>query len=123
MGPLNIPGIPPNFRKYFISFVDTITWYAYVSALGQRSQAASTIQQFFDSIEKALGEPPRWLISDNASEYTSAVVTQTLGDMNVLHIPAIPHNSEEDGIAKRFNKTAMNAVHAALIYAKMSWSY
>lgn len=72
------------------------------------------------SAETAMGEPPRWLINDNAGEYTSEVVQEMLGDMNITHIPEIPHNSDENWIAKRFNKTVMNAVQATVISVNMN---
>lgn len=96
MGPLTIPGMSPGFQKYFISFVDETTRYApYVADMEQRTKAANTIQKLIDSVEKALGEPPRWLISDKTGKYTSEVVSQMLSGMNVRHIPDIPSNSEE----------------------------
>lgn len=61
-----------------------------------------------------------WLISDNAGEYMSSVVINMLGVMDVNHVPIVPHISEENGFAERFNGTIMNAVRAALHTTQMS---
>lgn len=46
-----------------------------------------------------------------------------LGGMGIKHIPAILFNSEQNGIAERFNRKVMNAVRAALRTTVMSWEY
>lgn len=69
---------------------------------------------FLSHIQKATVQAPRWLVTDNAGEYMSDIVSGTLADLNIEHISAIPYKSEENGIAERFNRTAMNAVRAAL---------
>lgn len=53
----------------------------------------------------------------------SQVVESILGDMDVQHVPIVPKNQEENGIAETYNGKIMNAVRAALSTAKMSWSY
>lgn len=123
MGPLNIPTMSTQFGKYFISFIDAHSRYLYVQPFGRRYETAGIIQTYLTKVENAFRRTPQWLISDNVCDYMSTIVEEILGDMEVTHIPVIPYNSEENVIAERFNRTIMNAVHAALLTAVMSWEY
>lgn len=57
----------------------------------------------------------------NTGEYTSTVLLKMLGDMEVTDVPIVPYNSEENGMAERFNQTVMKAVRAAPRTTQMSW--
>lgn len=72
---------------------------------------------------KNFGTKPEWLISDNAWEYMLFIAVNILGDKEITHVPIVPHNSEENGIAERFNGTIMNTVRAALHTTKISWEF
>lgn len=123
MGPINIRNIPQHFKHYFISFIEVSTRYAYVQPLHSRAETAKVINSYLNKIQPSFRRKPEWLISDNAGEYTSKVLTGMVGDMDISHVPTIPYNSEENGITERFNRTIMNAVRAALITAGMKWEY
>lgn len=115
MVPLKILGLPPGEERYFISFIDTATRYAYVALLNTRAATAKTIQTILSQIHNSTGKAPRWLITDNAGEHISDIVSKTIADMSIENIPALPYNSEENVIAERFNRTAMNAVRAEMV--------
>lgn len=48
-----------------------------------RLETPMVINKFLNKMENTFGTKPNWLISDNAGEYTSAVVVDMLGDMDV----------------------------------------
>lgn len=81
MGPLNIPCMPITFKKYFISFNYTSSQYLYTKPLKRRSETAGIIQN--DKMQQTFKTTPKWLISDNAGEYISALVEKSLGNMDV----------------------------------------
>lgn len=68
MGPINITGMPQDIVRYFISFVDTATRYAYVATITSRKQAAQMTELFLNKIQETTGTTPKWLVSDNAGE-------------------------------------------------------
>lgn len=123
MGPLQLPGIPSAVERYFISMIDTQSRYAYVANLTKRSQTGKLLQDFLARMARTTGQPQRWLVSDNAGEYMAEVIGSALVDLDIIHVPAIPYSSEENGIAERFNRTIMNAVRTAFLAANMSWEY
>lgn len=123
IGPLNIPGMPAVFQRYFIAFIKASSRYTYVKLLTVRSETPNVIQMFLDEMQETYGQPPYWLISHNTVEYMSKVVEQILGDMDVHHVPIVPNNSEENVLAESFNGTIMNAVRAVLSTANIPWEY
>ena len=123
LGPINIPGIPHDQHRYFISFIDMNSRYAYVSPLTVRSETTQLIDSFLSKMQKQFGHVPTCFISDNAGEYMSRTVETMLADMDIAYVPIIAHNPEEDGVAERFKFSIMNAVRAALRTAQMGWSY
>lgn len=123
MVPLHVPGLPADVSRYFISFVDMATPFAYVASITSRRQASQMKETFLNKVQEATGVTPQWLISENDGGYTSEVVRDMLGDMNVSHIPAIAYNSEENAISERFNSAIMNSVRVALKKAVICWNY
>lgn len=59
MGPINIPGVQQDTKRYFISFIDTPTTYAYVTTITSRRQAAQTIELFLNKIQENTGIKPK----------------------------------------------------------------
>lgn len=108
---------------YFISFVDVATRYAYVTPIRSRDKTAQIIDRFLNNFATRWGRAPKWLITDTAGEYTSKVVLEILGDMDIEHVPTVAYNPKENGIAERINLTLMNEVRAALETAKLSCHY
>lgn len=66
-------GGTPNL--YFISFMDMATRYAYARPIANRAKAVKVIDSFLTNLTTKKGKPSIWLMSDNAGEYTSEVVT------------------------------------------------
>lgn len=108
---------------YFITFVDVASRYAYVTPLNVGSKTPALLKRFLDNVKKAFGAFPACFISENTEEYMSKVVEDMLVNMDVTHVPIVPQNQEENGIAERYNGKIMNAVREALKTAKMSWTH
>lgn len=123
LGPINIPGIPQHFKRYFLSFIDAASRYAYVQPLAKRSETTDVIKTFLDKLQAHTGATPTWMISDNAGEYLAGAVTNMLGEREIEHRPIVTYNSEEIWVAERFNRSIMSTVRAALSTAGMRWEY
>lgn len=123
MGQINIKGMKSKFQRYFISFIELTTRYAYTQPIQSRAEAPKIISKFLDTMQDQCQRKPRWLITDNAGEYTSTKIAEILKERNIQHLPTVPQNSEENGVAERFNLTIMNAVRAALTTTHMTWDY
>lgn len=120
MGTINIDGMPTGFKRYFISFIEVHSHYAYVSGLDKRLDTPTKINRLLNNMMKQFGQPPRWFFSDNTGEYTSRFMTKLLGNMEIEHLLIIPHNNEENGVVQIFNGKIINAVRAPLATEIMS---
>lgn len=58
------------------------------------------IEEFLTKMENTFRRNPYWLMSDNAGEYTSTILVEMLGDIDIKHVPIVPQNAEENGIAE-----------------------
>lgn len=72
-------------------------------------------------MESAFGKWPKWLMSDNAGEYTSGVISKMLGNVDITHMLTVPQKSEDNRSAEKFNGTIMNAVRVVPATAEMPW--
>lgn len=52
-----------------------------------------------------------------------SAVVEMLGDKDIKHVPIVLRNSEQNGLAERFNGTIMNSVGAAIATSVMLWEY
>lgn len=80
------------------------------------------IDKFLTDFARKWGADPEWLITDDAEEYTSKLVMEILGDMDVENVPTIAYNPKENGISERLNLTLMNAIRTALKTARLDWT-
>lgn len=50
LGPVNFPGITNEVERYFISFIDVVTSYAYVAQFHKRAQTPEFIDKFLKNL-------------------------------------------------------------------------
>lgn len=62
MGPLNIPGMLTNFKRYFISLLELQTRYAYVQPLTSRAETQGIIDTFLTKMEQTFRKTTNWII-------------------------------------------------------------
>lgn len=82
MTPLNIERMPKGFKRYFISFIEMNSGYAYVASLNIRPETQSFINRFLKQMTQNFARP-RWIVSDKAEEYVSNEVISLLGNMDI----------------------------------------
>jgi len=83
--------------KYFVTFVDIATRYAFVLAITKRTEVISQIRNVLQQITAHFGKPPIIFTSDNAGEYQSHEAAKFYGDLNVQERPITPHNPRKTG--------------------------
>lgn len=113
---------PTMFYPIFVVSSHTRTGYAYFTPPRTGDKTAQGINKFLSTSKKKPGNPT-WVITDNAGKYTSQVVMDLLGDVEVYHVATMAQNPEENWISERFLLKIMNSVRPALMTARLDWKY
>lgn len=117
-GPMPEVGI--GGERHFVTFIDVATRFAAAIPIVSRSEIPELIDVTFNNFIRDYGKAPRIFVSDNAREYVSARVKETLDNYGCKSVLMSTYSPEENGIAEGLNRTLLEAVRAALHTVKMS---
>ena len=74
-------------------------------------------------VERETGRVLKTLRSDNGGEYTSSEFQLYLKKEGITHKFTVPRSPEQNGVAKRLNRTLLEAVRSMLVGAQLSQSF
>src|SRR5487761_1184924 len=98
--------------KYFISFVDDHSQFAWIVCIRQKSSAIVALQNFLAMLETQYGKTPKEWMSDAGGEYKSQEFLKVLQSKGIKVLQSVPHTPQQNGRAERFNRTLMDKVKA-----------
>ena len=105
--------------EYFLTFVDDKTRYIWIYILKCKSQVFQYFQEWKAMVERSTGRRIISLCTDNGGEYTSLEFQFYLKREGIKHELTVPRSPEQNGVAKRFNCTLMEAVRSMLVGAQL----
>jgi hypothetical protein len=97
-------------NRYFITFIDKFTHFCCVYSLAFKSQAFETFKNFCARVELKFNAKITELHSDRGGEYMSTEFTQYLLTQGVFCQLTNAETPEQNGIAKRKNRTIIEGV-------------
>ena len=109
--------------RWYISFIDDYTRWATVSILTSKDTTYKEFLNWLTLEENQSGTKLKRFHTDNAKEYQSLQIKDTLQEKGILNTYAAPYAHEQNGIAEVFNRTILNKVRAMLLQAKLSHRY
>ena len=74
-------------------------------------------------MERLLGKSVKIIRTDNGSHFTSSEFEDYLKKEGIKHELTIPKCPEQNGVAKRFNKTVVEMVQSMLVDSELSKSF
>jgi len=98
--------------KYFISFIDDNTSFAWVQFLCDKASAVSALQNFLAMVKTQYGKTIKEWMSDAGGEYKSAAFLKALNEQGIKVLQSAPHTPQQNGHAERFNRTIMDKAEA-----------
>lgn len=120
-GPMSNVGL--DGERLFLTFIDVSTRFAAAIPIFCRHEIPVLINATFNNFRDNYGRIPKIFVSNNAVEYLSVHVQNTLMQHSCEHVPTSTYSPEENGIAERLNRTLMEAVRTALHNAEMDGKY
>jgi len=111
---LDLCGLMPvpstNGNKYIMTFIDDYTRMCWVYLLKNKYNAFQTFKNFHKWIENDAQSHIGSICTDNGKEYTSNEFENYLHQHGIKHQTTAPYNPQQNGVAKRMNRTILNMV-------------
>ena len=116
--------------RYYISFIDDATRFAWVKFLEKKSNAAESIIDFVKYLDRQFPEEYRLkqidittvirrFKSDNGGEYLSKKLKDFFTQRGTIHDRTPPYAHELNGVAERFNQTVTQTARSMIPTDKM----
>ena len=105
--------------EYFVTFVDDHTRHVWVYILKHKGEVFQRFQEWKALVEKSSGRKVKALRSDNGGEYTSTEFNSYLIKEGIKHELTTPHTPEQNGVAKRLNRTLVESMRTMLADSRL----
>ncbi|KAI0991999.1 hypothetical protein K3495_g16187, partial [Podosphaera aphanis] len=102
-------------KRYYITFIDDFSRYAWISFLRNKNDAYQAIRDFVTRIQTQHNLTIKTFFSDNGGEYIDARVQKYFTDNGIHHEKSPPYEHESNGTAERFNRTIVTKARAMLL--------
>ena len=109
--------------KYFISFFDDFSSYAWIVLLRTKAQAINALRQFVAMVKNQHNTTIKQWMSDAGGEYKSDEFTKVLKDMGITILQSAPHTPQQNGRAECFMCTCMDKAQAMRLEACLPQSW
>ncbi|KAI0992030.1 hypothetical protein K3495_g16156, partial [Podosphaera aphanis] len=110
-------------KRYYISFIDDFTRYAWIYFIRSKDDTYDAIRQFVKRIQNQHGITIKKVFSDNGGEYIDRRVEQFFGNHGIDHEFSPPYEHESNGVAERFNRTIVTKARTMLLdLPKFLWA-
>ena len=100
--------------RYFLLIIDDYTWLIWVAMLQQKSDAFEAFKRFKTLAETEKGVKLRALRTDRGGEFTSTEFSNYCNSNGIKRELTAPYSPQQNGVAKRKNRTVMSMVRAML---------
>jgi transposase InsO family protein len=105
--------------KYYLAMIDYYSHYAWTYPLRQKSDATSTIMQFYAQILNQFHLSIQCLQCDNGGEFINTTLRNCLLDRGITFRLSCPYTSSRNGKAERCIRTINDIIRTLLIQAHM----
>ncbi|GJT58136.1 retrovirus-related pol polyprotein from transposon TNT 1-94 [Tanacetum coccineum] len=114
-----------NHEKYTLVIVDEYSTYTWVYFLKKKSQAPETIMSLIKRVENQNDIKVKQLRSNNGTEFINSILVNFCDEKWIYQKNSSPYTLEQNSVAKRKNKTLIEAARTMLsesIFSKQYWT-
>ena len=105
-------------NRYFISFIDDHSRFTHVYLMRIKDQAFDMFKCYKTLVENQLENKIKTLRSDQGGEYFPIEFTVFCEENGLIHQTSTPYTPQQNGMAKRKNRTLVDMIKAMLMHAK-----
>jgi transposase InsO family protein len=109
--------------KYFVSFLDDFSLFAWVVLLQDKASAILALKQFLAMVRNQYNMTIKEWMLDAGREYKSEAFLKTLKDMGISIKQSAPHTPQQNGCAKHLMHTLMDKVQSMQLDACLPQSW
>ncbi|GAA0171472.1 transmembrane signal receptor [Lithospermum erythrorhizon] len=106
-------------NRYFLTFIDDYSRKGWVYLLANKSEALEQFKYFKAMVENETNANIKCLRTDRGGEYTSTDFTEYCKLMGIKRQLTTAYTPQQNGVAKRRNRTVMNMVRTMISGKKM----
>jgi hypothetical protein len=111
-GPMQVASLGGS--RYFLSFTDDYSKWSEVFCMKMKSEVLDYFRIWQKRAECHTGCKVRTLRSDNGGEYLSRAFKDHLMEHGITHQLTVPYTPQQNGAAKRLNRTLLNSTRSML---------
>ncbi|GJR28161.1 retrovirus-related pol polyprotein from transposon TNT 1-94 [Tanacetum coccineum] len=114
-----------NHEKYTLVIVDEYSRYTWVYFLKKKSHAAKMIMSFIRMVENQNDVKVKQIRTDNGTEFRNFELESVCDEKGISQNLSSPYTPEQNGVAKRKNKTLIEAARTMLngsVLSKYFWT-
>jgi len=102
-GPINLSIY--NYYRYYITFVDKISRYLFVSLLKSKNDILLVFKKIAILIKNQTGVNIKELFTDNGTEYINKILNEFTTKRGIIHSTSSAYTKEPNGLIERINLT------------------
>ncbi|MCO5602425.1 hypothetical protein L7F22_056557 [Adiantum nelumboides] len=111
-GPMRTPSVENSI--YFVTFIDDFSRFCWVYPLKAKSDVFAIFQHYVSMVENETGCKVQTLRTDRGGEYMSGAFKDFLGKKGIKHQCTMPYTPQQNGVAKRKNRSLMEMARCML---------
>jgi len=108
-----------NYYKYYITFVDKISRYLFVSLLKNKNNTLLVFKKIAILIKNQTGINIKELFTDNSTKYINKILNEFTTKKNIIHSTSPIYTKEPNNLIERINLTLINKIRTILINSKL----
>ena len=106
--------------KYILKFVDDKSRLIAVFMIKSKIEVTGKFKEFKTFFENQWGARLRCLCSGNGSEFVNKTMSGICQQNGIVHQRSVPYSPQQNGVAKRVNRTIMEKAQSMLHYKSVS---
>ena len=109
--------------QYFITFTDDYSRYDYVYLIRRKFKAFERFKEFRAEVENQLGKRIKAIRSNRGGKYLLGDFKYYLTQNGIVSLLTTPRTPQQNGVAKRRNKTLLEMVRSMMSYSTLPISF